>query len=210
MSVEAAVSASAGNRIDRFLAILPTRGGSDLHLSVGCPPLVRIDGELERLRYRTLTEGDFYNLLAPVTPGPLWEAFLESGDVDFAYQMGDQARFRVNLFRQERGSAAVLRLIPSRIPTAEDLNLPAAVAALYAMEKYLRDTNAQVAERIRELRAEIQREMGVMSSAIGHLAGPVALWASRLEAWRFPNGRRMEPQTFVDRHNWPDGAPAEA
>ncbi|MGE5361111.1 MAG: B12-binding domain-containing radical SAM protein [Bacteroidales bacterium] len=84
------------------------------------------------------------------------------------------------------------------------------VAALYAMEKYLRDTNAQVAERIRELRAEIQRDMGIMSSAISHLAGPMALWASRLEAWRFPNGRTMEPEAFIDRRNWPDGAPAKA
>jgi twitching motility protein PilT len=125
------------NRIDRFLAILPKRSGSDLHLSVGSPPIVRIDGELERMRYRALTEGDFYNLLGPVTPPNLWEAFNASGDVDFAYQMGEQARFRVNLMRQERGSAAVLRLIPSRVPTAEDLNLPASVAGLYAVQRGL-------------------------------------------------------------------------
>jgi len=125
------------NRIDRFLAILPKRGGSDLHLSVGSPPIVRIDGELERMRYRALTEEDFYNLVAPVTPPALWEAFQGSGDVDFAYQMGQEARFRVNLLRQERGSAAVLRLIPQRIPTAEDLSLPAAVAALYATPRGL-------------------------------------------------------------------------
>jgi twitching motility protein PilT len=126
-----------GNRIDRFLAILPKRGGSDLHLSVGSPPIVRIDGELERMRYRALTEEDFYNLAAPVTPPALWESFQNSGDVDFAYQMGQEARFRVNLLRQERGSAAVLRLIPQRIPTAEDLNLPAAVAGLYATPRGL-------------------------------------------------------------------------
>jgi twitching motility protein PilT len=126
-----------GNRIDRFLAILPKRGGSDLHLSVGSPPIVRIDGELERMRYRALTEEDFYNLAAPVTPPALWESFQSSGDVDFAYQMGQEARFRVNLLRQERGSAAVLRLIPQRIPTAEDLNLPAAVAGLYATPRGL-------------------------------------------------------------------------
>jgi twitching motility protein PilT len=128
---------SDGNRIDRFLAILPKRNGSDLHLSVGSPPIVRIDGELERMRYRTLTEGDFYNLLGPITPPRLWEAFQDSGDADFAYQMGQQARFRVNLMRQERGSAAVLRLIPSKVPTVEDLNLPAAVGALYAARRGL-------------------------------------------------------------------------
>jgi twitching motility protein PilT len=125
------------NRIDRFLAILPKRSGSDLHLSVGCPPIVRIDGELERMRYRALTEGDFYNLLGPITPARLWEAFNDSGDVDFAYQMGEQARFRVNLMRQERGSAAVLRLIPSRVPTVEELNLPTSVAGLYAVRRGL-------------------------------------------------------------------------
>ena len=125
------------NRIDRFLAILPKRNGSDLHLSVGSPPVVRIDGELERMRYRVLTEGDFFNLVGPITPPRIWEAYQETGDVDFAYQMGKEARFRVNLFRQERGSAAVFRLIPSRVPTAEDLNLPAAIAGLYAVQRGL-------------------------------------------------------------------------
>jgi radical SAM superfamily enzyme YgiQ (UPF0313 family) len=79
------------------------------------------------------------------------------------------------------------------------------VAALYAMEKYLKGTNSQVAERIRELRAEINREMGVLSTVIGNLVGPVALWASRLEARRFPTGRVMEPPTFVDRRTFPGG-----
>ena len=125
------------NRIDRFLGILPKRSGSDLHISVGCPPMVRIDGELERIRYRVLSEGDYYNLIGPITPPKLWEAFNASGDVDFAYQMGKEARFRVNLFRQERGSAAVFRLIPSRVPTAEELNLPAPIAALYGARRGL-------------------------------------------------------------------------
>ncbi len=125
------------NRIDRFLAILPKRNGSDLHLSVGSPPVVRIDGELERMRYRVLSEGDFFNLVGPIAPDRIWEAFQKSGDIDFAYQMGTIARFRVNLFRQERGSAAVFRQIPSRIPTAEDLNLPAPIAGLYAERRGL-------------------------------------------------------------------------
>jgi twitching motility protein PilT len=119
------------NRVDRFLSILPKRNGSDLHLAVGCPPIIRIDGELERVRYRALTEGDFYNLVGPITPERLWQLFQDHGDVDFAYQMGAEARFRVNLLRQERGSAAVFRLIPSKVPTVEDLRLPAAIAAVY-------------------------------------------------------------------------------
>jgi len=54
------------NRIDRFLSVLPKRNGSDLHLSVGSPPVLRIDGDLERIRYRSLNEGDFYNLVGPI------------------------------------------------------------------------------------------------------------------------------------------------
>jgi twitching motility protein PilT len=130
-------SAAGGNRIDRFLGILPKRSGSDLHLSVGSPPIIRLDGELERMRYRVLSEGDFYNLVGPITPPHTWKTFQETGDVDYAYQMGQEARFRVNLLRQERGSAAVFRLIPSRVPTAEDLNLPGPVAGLYAVQRGL-------------------------------------------------------------------------
>ena len=118
------------NRIDRFLAVLPKRNGSDLHLSVGSPPVLRIDGDLERVRYRALTEGDFYNLVGPVAPPRIWKQYAETGDVDFAYQMGADARFRVNLFQQERGSGAVFRLIPARVPTVEELELPRAVADL--------------------------------------------------------------------------------
>jgi len=125
------------NRIDRFLSVLPKRNGSDLHLAVGSPPVLRLDGELERIRYRSLGEGDFYNLVGPIAPPRIWASFQETGDVDFAYQMGSQARFRVNLFRQERGSAAVFRLIPSRVPTAEELSLPTSVAGLFEAQRGL-------------------------------------------------------------------------
>jgi twitching motility protein PilT len=124
------VVSTGTNRIDRFLSVLPKRNGSDLHLAVGSPPVLRIDGDLERIRYRALTEGDFYNLVGPITPPRIWTQYGETGDIDFAYQMGSEARFRVNLFQQERGSAAVFRLIPARVPTVEELELPGAVADL--------------------------------------------------------------------------------
>lgn len=127
---EVDIVSSGTNRIDRFLAVLPKRNGSDLHLSVGSPPVIRIDGDLERIRYRALTEGDFYNLVGPIAPPRIWTQYGEMRDVDFAYQMGAEARFRVNLFRQERGSAAVFRLIPARVPTVEELELPRSVADL--------------------------------------------------------------------------------
>jgi twitching motility protein PilT len=127
---EVDIVSTGTNRIDRFLSVLPKRNGSDLHLSVGSPPVIRIDGDLERIRYRSLTEGDFYNLVGPIVPPRIWTQYGETSDVDFAYQMGAEARFRVNLFRQERGSAAVFRLIPARVPTVEELELPPSVAEL--------------------------------------------------------------------------------
>jgi twitching motility protein PilT len=125
------------NRIDKFLSILPTSNGSDLHLAVGSPPIIRVDGELERSRHRSLKQGDFFNLVRPITPPALWERYTTGGDADFAYQMGKDARFRVNLFTQEHGMAAVFRLIPWRIPTVEELGLPPAVAALATAERGL-------------------------------------------------------------------------
>jgi twitching motility protein PilT len=125
-----AAGAPAFNQIDRFLSIVVKRGGSDLHMAVGSPPVIRIDGDLERIRYRNLGEGDFYNLLSKVTPPDIWNRYQMTGDADFAYQMGGDARFRANLLKQESGSAAVFRLIPSRVPTAEELNLPPVVADL--------------------------------------------------------------------------------
>ena len=111
-------------RIDRFLQLTADRGASDLHLACGRPPMLRLSGRLEAVRYRVLDERDFVGLMQPATPPELWQRFLETGDVDFAYEVTDLARFRVNLFRQHRGPGAVFRLIPSRIMTLDDLGLP--------------------------------------------------------------------------------------
>ncbi|MBI3262171.1 MAG: cobalamin B12-binding domain-containing protein [Acidobacteria bacterium] len=75
-------------------------------------------------------------------------------------------------------------------------------ALLWAMERYLRDSNRTISERVRELRLEIEREMGGVVRAIDNLLGPFLLWAARRETRRFPFGRPLEPRTFVDRRNW--------
>jgi radical SAM superfamily enzyme YgiQ (UPF0313 family) len=75
-------------------------------------------------------------------------------------------------------------------------------AALWAMEKYLRESNREVSERIRVLRHEIEREVGGIAVAINRVAGPPLLWAARREAARYPMGRPLEPRTFIDRRNW--------
>ena len=75
-------------------------------------------------------------------------------------------------------------------------------AVLWAMEKFLRGSNPAVSDRIRDLRMEIERELGGLSSAIHRLVGPALLWSARRQARIAPTGRRLEPRTFIDRRNF--------
>lgn len=75
-------------------------------------------------------------------------------------------------------------------------------AALWAMEKYLRQSNETVSARIAELRGQIESEFGLMSRVFDRLVGQVLLWSSRYDALAYPHGRPLEPKTFVDRRNW--------
>ena len=117
-------------KIDRFLKLMQDRGASDFHLTVGRPPMLRVSGKMETVRYRVLTETDFEELLEPITPARLWESWKESGDTDFAYEIPGMSRYRANLFRQQRGAGAVFRVIPSKIMTIDELGLPSQVRRL--------------------------------------------------------------------------------
>jgi twitching motility protein PilT len=111
-------------KIDRFLKLMNDRGASDFHMTVGRPPMLRTSGSMETIRYRVLSEADFVEMLKPVTLPRLWEEFVKSGDIDFSYEIPGTARYRVNLFRQQRGAGAVFRIIPTKILTIEQLGLP--------------------------------------------------------------------------------------
>jgi len=75
-------------------------------------------------------------------------------------------------------------------------------ATLWAMERYLRESNDTVSERVRELRCQIEHELGGFSRPIDRVVGPVLLWSARREAALYPTGRPLEPRTFVERRNW--------
>jgi hypothetical protein len=75
-------------------------------------------------------------------------------------------------------------------------------AALWAMEQYLRTSDAGMSRRVGELRAEIEREGGPWTRALHRALGPALLWGARRESRRGPRGSRLEPRTFVDRRNW--------
>jgi twitching motility protein PilT len=128
---------AGGRRVDRFLRLMTDRGASDLHLSVGRPPMLRSSGRLEPVRYRTIDEADFTDLLSAVTPEDQWARYTESGDADFAYEVEGLARFRVNLSRQQRGGCAVFRIIPARIMSFELLGLPSALRRVTSLRSGL-------------------------------------------------------------------------
>jgi twitching motility protein PilT len=124
-------------KIDRFLKLMNDRGASDLHLTVGRPPMLRASGSMEQVRFRVLSEGDFTEMMQAVTPERLWNDYTRTGDVDFSYEIPGMARYRVNLFRQQRGAGAVFRIIPSKIMTVGQLGLPEAVRRLANLESGL-------------------------------------------------------------------------
>src|SRR5256885_2343694 len=111
-------------KIDRFLKLMNDRGASDLHMTVGRPPMLRASGAMEPIRYRVLSERDFIEMLEPVTPQRVWDEFVNGGDADYSYEIPGVARYRVNLFRQQRGAGVVFRIIPTKIMTIEQLGLP--------------------------------------------------------------------------------------
>ena len=111
-------------RIDAFLRTMVEQQGSDLHLTVGQPPKIRVHGNLEPLPEPPISAEEMLALLQECCLPEKWAWFLENKDLDFAYEVEGVARFRVNYLFNQFGAGAVLRQIPTRILTIEELGLP--------------------------------------------------------------------------------------
>ena len=121
----ATLTKTASKKIDAFFQYMFAMKASDLHLSAGKPPMVRVHGELEQIEnLPPLQHADLLELLQEIAPQPKWEQFARTGDVDFGYELPGIARFRCNFFNQRSGCASVFRQIPTKILTADDLGLP--------------------------------------------------------------------------------------
>ena len=124
-------------KLDPLFRGLHQQGGSDLHLVSGQVPIMRIHGDLVRVKSEPLNDQTVRALLREITPPAIWETFEETGDVDFGYEVAGLARFRANLFVQKSGAAGVFRLIPEEILTCDQLNLPPQVRNLAQLHKGL-------------------------------------------------------------------------
>ena len=123
--------------IDNLFHLLHTNLGSDLHLSAGSPPVLRIYGDLVRVDAPAVSSEELMAVLREMVPMERVQAFEQSGDLDFAYEIPGLARYRANFFRQNRGVAAVFREIPQRINSVEELGLPPMLRELALLPKGL-------------------------------------------------------------------------
>jgi twitching motility protein PilT len=116
--------------IDQLFDLLLEHGGSDLHLGVGYPPMLRIRGDLVPEGDRPLAAADIDALLAPLLSRDQAAQFAATGDLDFAHAHGSRARFRANYLRKTTGPGAVFRAIPSEILSLDALDVPAGIRKL--------------------------------------------------------------------------------
>lgn len=124
-------------KIDAFFQLMHDQGASDLHLVSGQQPVIRIRGEMERVKFDVLENDALKAILYEIAPEHKVKIFEETGDVDFAYEIPDLARYRANFFQQKHGVAAVFREIPSTILTCQDLGLPSVISKLAALPRGL-------------------------------------------------------------------------
>ncbi len=110
--------------IDKLLSAQVKQGASDLHITVGQPPVLRLHGRMQKLKTKVLEAADTMGLMKSITPDRCQQEFAESGSTDFGFAFGDQARFRVSVFRQRGNVAMVLRQIPVDLMSMEQLAVP--------------------------------------------------------------------------------------
>ncbi|MEE4243737.1 MAG: type IV pilus twitching motility protein PilT [Desulfopila sp.] len=124
-------------QIDAFFKLMNDEGASDLHMVADQQPILRIRGDMERVKFKRLNNDELRAMLYEICPEEKIKVYEESGDVDFGYEIPGLARYRCNFFRQKYGVGAVFREIPSEIMTCEQLGLPKVIARLAHLPKGL-------------------------------------------------------------------------
>ena len=106
-------------RIDAFLKLGMQQGCSDVHLAVGVPPMLRMNGDLMPIKFRDVGDAELESYLTEIFTKNQHEYFGKGNDLDFSYVSADGGRFRVNVFRKETGLGATFRAIPQDIPSID-------------------------------------------------------------------------------------------
>lgn len=123
--------------ITQLLQFAHQQDASDLHISAGEPPMVRVHGDMKKIKVPPLTSEQTHAMIYDIMNDGQRKVFEEHSDIDFSMALGEIARFRVNVFRQNRGTGAVFRKIPTKILTLEELNMPQILSDISRKEKGL-------------------------------------------------------------------------
>jgi twitching motility protein PilT len=123
--------------IDDMLRLVVEKGASDLHISVGIPPIIRVDGQLLPTNYEKVTPQDSQRLIYDILTDEQIQRFETTYELDFSYTLGKLSRFRVNVYRDRGNVAMAFRVIPSRIPTIRELGLPPVLEELTRLPRGL-------------------------------------------------------------------------
>ena len=110
--------------IDEYFDKIVETKASDLHMQEGQPPKMRLHGDIQKIREAKLTHAEMEQMLSEVVGPKRWEKYVKTGDVDCAYELSADARFRCNLHKQLHGHGGIFRLIPNKIATLEQLKVP--------------------------------------------------------------------------------------
>jgi twitching motility protein PilT len=124
-------------QIDAFFELMHSQGASDLHMVAGQKPILRINGDIERVNYKVMEHEALKKMLYEICPEPKIKRFEETHDIDFGYSIPGLARYRCNYFEQKYGIGAVFREIPSEILSCETLGLPKVITKLATLPKGL-------------------------------------------------------------------------
>ncbi len=117
-------------RIDAFLKLGVQQGCSDVHLAVGVPPMLRMQGDLMPIKFRDLRGPELEGYITEILTPSQTDRFNAGNDLDFSYVSAEGGRFRVNVFRKDTGIGATFRAIPSAVPSLSTMGLPAVLAKL--------------------------------------------------------------------------------
>jgi twitching motility protein PilT len=124
-------------QIKELLIEAKDKDASDLHLNIGIPPVIRINGKLIRLNLPELTPEITHDMIYSILNEKQKSDFEKFGELDLSYELANVSRFRVNVFKHRRGEAAAFRLIPEKIKTLSELNLPSILSDFTNKEKGL-------------------------------------------------------------------------
>jgi twitching motility protein PilT len=163
--------------IDDLLRAMHEKGSSDLHIAVGIPPIIRVDGALIPIPFEKVAPQDSQRLIYDILTDEQIQRFETELELDFSYQLARTARFRVNVFRDKGNVASAFRQIPQKIPTLKDLGLPAVLEELTRLPRGLilvtgptgSGKSTTLAAMINQINSEVSKHVITIEDPIEYL-----------------------------------------